>query len=170
MKLCCSLTLKKWPRWIITWLQAMHNTAMAGESTWLSWVRKNAGPKNPIDCMICQTWKYIWHNGKKILQYAWEKEISSGHWMKFHHPECIVITNFFIIQFQFDGSMWSVKFRICLKSSAQFYEVEDKGALYLPNSCHRYSSTDKCVCNPTTNICRNCHREPGKNADKAGLH
>jgi len=95
MKLCCSLTLKKWPRWIITWLQAMHNTAMAGESTWLSWVRKNAGPKNPIDCMICQTWKYIWHNGKKILQYAWEKEISSGHWMKFHHPGCIVITNLF---------------------------------------------------------------------------
>lgn len=37
-----------------TWLQAMHNTAIAGESIWLSWVRKNAGPKNPIDCMICK--------------------------------------------------------------------------------------------------------------------
>jgi hypothetical protein len=23
-------------KWRITWLQAMHNTAMAGESTWLS--------------------------------------------------------------------------------------------------------------------------------------
>jgi hypothetical protein len=72
----------------------MHKTAMAGESTWLSWVRKNAGPKNPIDCMICQTWKYMtqWKENSSVCV---RKEISPGHWMKFHHPECIVITNFF---------------------------------------------------------------------------
>lgn len=37
-----------------TWLQAMHKTAITGESTWLNWVKKNAGPRNPILCII---WK-----------------------------------------------------------------------------------------------------------------
>lgn len=36
-----------------TWLHAMHSTAIAGVLTCLSWVRKKAGPRNPIDCMIC---------------------------------------------------------------------------------------------------------------------
>lgn len=40
-----------------TWLQAMHSTAKAGVLTWLNCARKKAGPKNPIDCMICQSRK-----------------------------------------------------------------------------------------------------------------
>lgn len=35
-----------------TWLHAIHNTAMAGVRTLLSSVKKRAGPRKPIDCMI----------------------------------------------------------------------------------------------------------------------
>jgi hypothetical protein len=36
----------------VTWLQAIHSTAMAGVRTLLSSVKKKAGPRKPIDCMI----------------------------------------------------------------------------------------------------------------------
>lgn len=39
----------------------MHNTAIAGVLTRLSRVRKKAGPRNPIDCMICNI-KWIWRS------------------------------------------------------------------------------------------------------------
>lgn len=40
----------------------MHSTAIAGVLIWLSWVRKKAGPRNPIVCMICN----IKNNGSEI--------------------------------------------------------------------------------------------------------
>lgn len=42
----------------LTWLQAMHSTAKAGVFTLPSWVRKKAGPRNPIDCIICNVKKW----------------------------------------------------------------------------------------------------------------
>jgi len=39
---------------------------MAGVLTWLSCVRKNAGPRNPIDCIICQKRKFL--KGEIILK------------------------------------------------------------------------------------------------------
>ena len=44
----------------------MHSTAIAGEWTWLNCVKKNAGPKNPIDCMICRFQKVLNQQCKKI--------------------------------------------------------------------------------------------------------
>ena len=44
----------------------MHSTAIAGEWTWLNCVKKKAGPKNPIDCMICRFQKVLNNQCKKI--------------------------------------------------------------------------------------------------------
>lgn len=49
-----------------TWLHAMHSTAISGEWTWLNCVKKKAGPKNPIDCMICRFQKVLNQQCKKI--------------------------------------------------------------------------------------------------------
>ena len=44
----------------------MHSTAIAGVLTRLSCVRKKAGPRNPIDCMICIIW--IWRRLSLVMK------------------------------------------------------------------------------------------------------
>jgi hypothetical protein len=52
-KLCSSLELCYERDKDSTWEHIMHKTARAGDVMWVSWVRKKAGPKNP---MLCMTW------------------------------------------------------------------------------------------------------------------
>ena len=66
---------------ILTCEHIMHKTAMGGDLMWLSWVRKNAGPRNPIVCMICT---YTIYKHDRISQgfIWWEPQTYSFHMRK----------------------------------------------------------------------------------------